>query len=177
MGCDDNHDLVQHHLAALPATWAVVLEDDAVPIPDFRRQLTQALPMAPSPIVSLYLGQSRPPWAQQGVQAAIDQAEAEHADWIVGTQLLHAVGYAIKTELLPALSNFLSPWPIDQHVTCFAQAHGHLVSYAFPSLVDHADGQTLFTHPDGQPRPPGRVAWKTSPHEHWTSRSVPLRTS
>lgn len=176
MGCDGNHEAVQRHLAALPSAFSVVLEDDAVPIDGFRDQLNEALLMAPTPIVSLYLGRLRPPWAQDGIQAAIGQAQDEAADWIIGTHLLHAVGYAIKTELLPSLLNYPpTPLPVDQHISRFAQTYGHLISYAFPSLVDHADLPTIVEHPDGQPRTPGRVAWQTGAHPNWSTRSVTMK--
>jgi len=176
MGCDDNHDLVQHHLAALPSTWSVILEDDADPVEGFRTQLRDALTMAPAPIVSLYLGRLRPPWAQHGAAAATEAADTEHADWIISTHLLHAVGYAIKTELLPSLLDYITPLPIDQHITRWAQSRGHTIAYTWPSLVDHADHPTVITqHPDGQPRTPGRIAWKTAPHPSWSTRSVTLK--
>lgn len=173
LGCDDNHDAVQSHLAALPTLWSVIVEDDAVPIPGFRDQLTQALTIAPAPIVSLYLGRLRPPWAQNQVQAATEAAG--DADWILSTHLLHAVGYAIKTELIPSLLHYPTALPVDQHITRWAQAFGHTIAYTWPSLVDHRDDPTLFDHPDGQQRVSGRIAWKTGPHPTWSTRSVTLR--
>lgn len=175
LGCDENHDAVLTHLAGLPSTWSVVLEDDALPVQGFREQLTQALTLAPTPIVSLYLGRQRPPWAQAGIQTAIEAAEVERADWIISSHLLHAVGYAIRTDLIPALLHYPTPLPIDQHVSRWAQSQGHLIGYCWPSLVDHCDQPTLFDHPDGQAREPGRIAWNTSPHESWSTRSVTVR--
>lgn len=176
LGCDQNHEAVQYHLSTLPSTFSVVLEDDAVPVAGFREQLAQALPMSPSPIVSLYLGRLRPPWAQDGIAAATEAADIENADWIVGTHLLHGVGYAIRTELLPSLLAFQSRWPVDQHISLWAQQYGHTIAYAWPSLVDHSDTPTVIgEHFDGQPRDPGRVAWRTGTHETWSTRSVTLR--
>lgn len=174
MGCDDNHDHVLHHLSALPSTWSVVLEDDAVPVAGFRDQLAAALPLCPAPIASLYLGRMRPPQHQADIAAAVEAAEIENADWIISSRLYHAVGYAIRTELLPSLLTHLSNWPVDQHISEWAQRYGYTVAHTWPSLVDHADGDTIVDHPDGQPRPPGRVAWKTGGHHTWTSRSVTL---
>ena len=74
-GCDDNHDHVMHHLAGLPSTWSVVLEDDAIPVDGLRAQLDAALPLSPAPIVSLYLGQLRPPQHQADIRAAVEAAE------------------------------------------------------------------------------------------------------
>lgn len=175
MGCDENHDHVQHHLAGLPTTWSVILEDDAKPVDGFVDQLHAALIMAPSPIVSLYLGQKRPPHWQKRIGAAIAEARDLNACWIVGTHLLHAVGYAIKTELLPSLLNHQSTRPVDEHITDWAKSFGHLVSYTAPSLIDHLDGPTVVAHPDRQPRRPGRKAWVTGTRDHWTTEAVMLR--
>lgn len=155
----------------------MIVEDDAIPVVGFRDQLTDALTVAPAPIVSLYLGRLRPPWAQPAVLAATEAATAENADWIISTHLLHAVGYAIKTELLASLLHYPTPLPVDQHITRWAQAFGHTIAYTWPSLLDHRDDPTLFDHPDGHPRTAGRIAWKTSPHPTWTPRSVTLRIS
>lgn len=176
LGCDGNHHTVQRHLWCLPSTWSVILEDDAVPVAGFRQQLDEALLLAPTPIVSLYLGRLRPPWAQAGVQAAITDAQQAQADWIIGTHLLHAVGYAIKTELLDSLLHYPpTPLPVDQHITRWARSYGHSISYAYPSLVDHSDVPTIVEHPDGQPRTPGRVAWQAAAHPTWSTRSVSMR--
>lgn len=179
LGCDGNHQAVQRHLAALPTTWSVILEDDAaVPAAGFNQQLNQALPLAPTPIISLYLGKLRPPWAMPGVEAAIADAREANADWIIGTHMLHAVGYALKTPLLQALLNYPpTPLPVDQHLSRFARTYGHAISYPFPSLIDHSDTPSVIAaHPDGQPRTPGRIAWHTAPHPAWSTRSVTMRT-
>jgi GR25 family glycosyltransferase involved in LPS biosynthesis len=175
MGCDENHYTVQKHLSALPATWSIVLEDDAIPVDDFRHQAEQALVMAPTPIVSFYLGKRRPPHWQNRVCNAVAQAANDDASWIISTHLLHAVGYAIKTELLPSLLDHTSDRPSDEHITSWARRFGYLTSYTFGSLVDHADLPTIVDHPDGQPRGPGRKAWYAGTREHWTTKAVTLR--
>lgn len=175
MGCDDNHETILHHLASLPTTWTVVLEDDAVPVDGFRDQLHHALVMAPSPIVSLYLGRKRPPHWQKRVAASLMEARATEASWIMSSHLLHAVGYAIKTELLPSLLSHTTTMPVDQHIGDWARSYGHLVSYTTPSLIDHEDGPTIVNHPDGDTRRPGRKAWAVGTREHWTSKAVMLR--
>lgn len=175
LGCDDNHAVVQGCLAELPTTWSVVLEDDAVVPPDLKDQLHMALPMSPSPVVSLYLGRRRPPQWQNRIAAAIAHANAEDASWICGTHLLHAVGYAIKTDLLDSLFNHLTPLPADQHIGHWARTYGHTIAYTWPSLIDHADIPTIVNHPDGQPRRPGRTAWMTGSRQRWTTKAVMLR--
>lgn len=172
---DDNHEHVQHHLAGLPSTWSVILEDDAEPVDDFRDQLTHALPLSPSPIVSLYLGKKRPPHWQLRIERALKEAKTVDASWIVSTRLLHAVGYAIRTELLPSLLGHVTARPVDEHISDWAMQYGHTVAYTIGSLVDHADIPTIVEHPDGQPRRPGRKAWTVGGRDIWTSISVPMR--
>ena len=55
-GANANHRAAWLWHQTNPADWSVTLEDDAVPCKDFRRQLTQALTVAPTNICSLYLG-------------------------------------------------------------------------------------------------------------------------
>lgn len=175
LGCDDNHEAVQLHLANLPSTWSVVLEDDAQPVDDFRHQIEACLPMSPSPIVSFYLGKKRPPHWQTRIKRALADAKTVNASWLVSTHLLHAVGYAIRTDLLPSLLDHITALPVDQHIGNWARQYGHLISYTNPSLVDHSDGPTIVDHPDGQPREAGRKAWAIGGRDHWTSTSSPLK--
>lgn len=176
LGCDLNHLNVLERLNAAPTEWVVVLEDDAVPVRGFKRHLKTMLPFAPSGIVSLYLGRQRPPQYQEGIAAAVTEANETDASWIVATRMLHGVGYAIRASLVDSLLKFDSRLPIDEHISAWAQLHGHLTSYTWPSLVDHADMPTIVAHRDGQPRPPGRVAWRTGWRENPTTTSVSLRT-
>jgi GR25 family glycosyltransferase involved in LPS biosynthesis len=174
LGCDGNHLNVLERLDSAPADFSVVLEDDAVPTRAFLRHLKAALPLAPSGLVSLYIGKQRPPQYQAAIKAAVKRADDQDASWIIGSRLFHAVGYAIRTSLLDSLLSFDSRLPIDEHISAWAQLHGHVVSYTWPSLVDHADMPTIVAHRDGQPRTPGRVAWRTGGRETWTTTSVPL---
>lgn len=175
MGCDDNHYQVQHHLSCLPSTWSICLEDDAEPVQDFRAQADAALLMSPSPIVSFYLGRKRPPHWQKRIGVALKEAQAYDTNWIMSTYMLHAVGYAIKTELLPSLLKHDSTLPADQHIGSWAKRYGHAISYTVPSLVDHLDIPTIVEHPDGQPRRPGRKAWTVGTRTIWSSEAVMLR--
>lgn len=174
LGCETNHRQVQTNLAEFPSSWSVILEDDALPVPGFRDQLADALIHAPTPIVSLYLGKMKPLHWQPRIKTALRVAVNDGASWIVSSHLIHAVGYAIKTELLPSLLRHPTQLPADQHIGHFARSYGHLVSYATPSLVDHADLPTTVSHSDG-PRRPGRKAWIVGPREEWTSRAVTMR--
>lgn len=176
LGCEGNHAAVWEQLAALPTGWSVILEDDAQPVDGFAAQLAAALPMAPAPIASLYLGRLRPaPW-QRRIRAALDQADTVDAHWIMATRLLHAVGYAIRTELLGSLLRFTSARPVDEHISRWARQYGYPTCYTVGSLVEHADEPTVIPlHPDRQPRTPGRKAWRLGGHDRWTTTTVTMR--
>lgn len=172
LGCDGNHKHVLTELAHADTRWAIVLEDDAVPVNNFRWHVEPVLALAPTRILSLYLGRLRPPQFQTQIRAATEAADDLDAHWIVSPHCYHAVGYAIRTDLIPSLLDWHSNWPIDQHISEWAQHRGEDIGYPWPSLVDHADGDTLVTHPDNQPRPKGRTAWRTGTRPHWTIRTV-----
>jgi hypothetical protein len=184
MGCEGNHRAVQHHLLNLGATFSVVLEDDAEPVKGFRDQLSAALMSAPNTagVLSFYLGRQRPPQHQGAIGRALQAANASGAHWLLGNRLLHGVAYAIRTDLLASLLEFRSRplTPIDQHITIWARETlgRQSVAYSVPSLCNHRDMPTVIPrHPDGQPRPPGRVAWQTGRRNHWEPVSTPLLTS
>ena len=176
MGCEANHRRVWEWLNAHKAQhdWLVVLEEDATPCTGFVEQLSQALQHAPAPIVSLYAGRERPPQYQFALERAVALAEAEDASWMTSRVLMHAVAVAIRAELVADLLTGLawSHLPIDEAINSWAAARHNRVAYAQPSPVDHADGETLIQHRDGQPRPPGRIAWRHGTRTEWTGRQV-----
>lgn len=175
LGATLNHINTWKRLADEPADWAVVLEDDAVPVHDFTTQLEQALAVAPTPIVSLYLGRQRPPQFQHLIPPATATATERGAHWLVSRHLLHAVGVAIRTDLIgDMLTHLNSGDPIETGITDWLNHHYQRVAYTWPSLVDHADAETLIHHPDGELRPPGRVAWETGSRDHWNNITVDM---
>lgn len=174
LGCNGNHLKVLTWLNKHTTPWAVTMEDDAKPIPGFTTQLQQVLAVAPTPIVSLYLGRQRPPHWQKRIATALAHAQHMDAHFIKATSLLHAVGYAIRTELLPSLLAHTTTLPIDQHISNWAKQHGHTIGYTHGSLLDHLDGPTTVQHPDKRTRRPGRTAWTLGPRPNWHSQSVPM---
>lgn len=173
-GCEGNHRRTWEWLNAHNTDgWCVVLEDDACPVEGFT---LDALEAAPSGIVSLYLGKKRPPHWQTKIGYAVEQAEQQDACFITAPTLLHAVAVAIRTDLIPDMlhhtHNTMRPW--DYAIGAYAQSISEPVSYTWPSLVDHADGETVTQHPDRQTRTPGRTAWKTGTRTTWTPRAVTL---
>lgn len=173
LGCNANHKRVWEQLSHYDTGWSLVLEDDAVPVAGFTNQLEQALTAAPTPVVSLYLGQTRPAHYQRAIARAITKAEKVDASWIVTGRAIHAVGLAVRTELVPTMLPHTDDLPFDEAVSEWAHRNRLPVGYTYPSLVDHADTPSLVTHRynRGRPEPP-RTAWKTGARESWNSRTV-----
>jgi GR25 family glycosyltransferase involved in LPS biosynthesis len=176
LGCGGNHRKVWRHLTEhCSADWLVVLEDDALPVAGFTDQLRAALTTAPAPVVSLYLGRLRPTSLQHMIQPAIVRADQQNAHWLVSRQLLHAVGLAIRADIVPdMLASLDEEAPIDDAIHGWVNQRHHRVGYTWPSLVEHADGETLLRHRDGHKREPGRVAWSTGTRDRWENRTVEM---
>jgi len=179
IGCLANHLAVWRWHADNPGSdFCLVLEDDAVPVEDFRHQLAAALAVAPTPIVSLYLGRGYIGDTQ--LSASVRRAEATGSHWLLADhRLLHAVGLAVRRELLPSMITELSrrthlprarSGPIDHMLGQWARRNHHEVAYTVPSLVDHADGPSLVMRHRRAPR----TAWRTGGREQWTSTSTPM---
>lgn len=178
LGCAGNHQRAWQWHADMhtgdPTEWCVVLEDDALPVPDFPNQLAAALTMAPAPIVSLYLGtDGRDHW-QSRIRAAI-HITTPGTSWILSPSgaLLHAVGVAIRADLLPVT---LQPGlPPDAAISNWAKRHSHPIAYTWPSLIDHDDGPSVITRRgDPHPRDVARRAHHVSARPLWTRQAVVL---
>lgn len=178
LGPNKNHRRTWTELAALPATHAVVLEDDAVVVQDFRHQLEQAVKAAPSAIISGYLGMQRPPQWMPKVKRAVDAANQADAHYITSTHLLHGVATAIHKDHIGPMLDFTATrnyLPFDEAIGAYARHAKQPIAYTWPSLVDHRDEPTLITHRDGQARKPGRVAWRIGTRHDWDGeRTVTL---
>lgn len=180
IGCNANHKKVWQWLADNNTTdWSIVLEDDAV-VEGFVEQAEAALAVAPSPVVSFYFGKHHIPTLdiEQQKRQAVARAQAADAHWITSRQLLHAVAIAIRTEhvadMLAHINTLPDFFPIDEAITHWTTNNQIDVAYTWPSLVDHADQPTLFTHHDKMDRPPGRVAHSVGTRTEWTDKSVTL---
>jgi len=180
-----NHRRVWELLARFTGQdeYAVVLEDDAIVVPNFRHEAELALKSLPRlnnsthsrypDVVSFYLGKKYPPhWQDETVPQAISAARRNHAHWLVGDVLLHGVATAIKGEFVGKmlLTTLGSPRPFDEAITQWVRRFGHRVAYTFPSLVNHNDMvPSIAKHPDGQHRALGRVAYEFGVVPHWNS--------
>jgi GR25 family glycosyltransferase involved in LPS biosynthesis len=173
LGCDKSHRKAWSYLSGKNTDYSVVLEDDAVPVDGFRAQLEQVLTLTPEPIVSLYLGRSRPQHFQPRIALATQNANRVDASFITASHLLHAVGVAIRTDLLPTIL-LDNRSPIDEALTGWIRREQLHVAYTWPSIVDHRDEPTLVKHADGVPRNQHRTAWWCHTRDHWTDRAVKL---
>jgi len=188
-GCFRNHLDAWSALSLSGANWGVCIEDDAVPVEGFREQLKAVLAVAPSPVVSLYIGTSRPRFIQGRLRATVDS----NVDtcWLASEHMLHAVGIAVGRNYIPRMLRHLRKppavlLPIDRAIGHWVRSDPTVgyVSYAWPSILDHADqGSVIEVHPDGEPRGPvmyldegeampvlcPRVAWRFGQRSQWDS--------
>ena len=183
-GCFLNHQRAWEKLTFSGAEWCVVLEDDALPVPCFRDQLAQALAVAPSPVVSLYLGTGRPKRVQPSIRAFVESGV--ETCWLTSEHMLHAVGIALHRNVIaPMLTHIrqvpAALLPIDRAIGHWAQASGRRVAYTWPSLVGHRDTPTVIDgHPSGEssrvmyledlaplPVVTPRVAWRVGVRDRW----------
>jgi hypothetical protein len=176
LGCEANHLSVLAGLCESDADWVCVLEDDAVPVPEFRTHLTAALAFAPMPIVGLYLGTGNPSGVvQQRIGVAMQSAQA----WIVGDCLIGSVGYCVRTalvsDMLRGIMDRTEELPL--RISRWAQ-HSHIpICYTHPSLVNHCDDESIQGRPltEHERRTGGaRVAWCYGTRERWNTDAVEL---
>lgn len=172
-----NHRRVWSLVADEHKEWAVVLEDDAMPVVGFTRQLEAALNHAPTPIVSLYLGSDAR--TTPAITDAVAKAKANDAAYILSRQVRHAVALAIRTEHVPSMLTSVTRrryLPIDDAINSWQAQHiNSLVAYTAPSLVDHRDTPTVITrHRDGKPRTTPRKAFHVGTRHDWTTGTVSI---
>lgn len=196
LGPGKNHLWVWKHLGThyADAEWSVVLEDDAIPCEEFDGQLCAALAKAPAPVVSLYLGRTRPGYWQPSIARAFGQLSPAVNDdppdpcYFTGLPLLHCVGVAIKTSLVPVMVDCVKhrvpSTPIDEAIAGWAGSRHIEVAYTRPSLVNHDDGiptviaadqrTTAFYHDDdGRREGLGyRVAWDFGTRTRWNGSAM-----
>lgn len=159
------------------ATHHLVLQDDALPIDDFRRHATAAIEQHPDDLVSFYLGTSRPKEWQPLVDDACMQAETVGASWITASKLLHGVAIAMPTARIPDLLTWCEKpvVPYDYRIGMYWHyVLDRPIFYTWPSLVDHDDGPTLVDHGDGDDRTEPRRARLTGWPQTWNTTAVPI---
>lgn len=169
LGCTQNHARAWRQHATNPADWNLNLEDDAVPVEKFRDQLDKALEVAPTPIVSLYLGGGY--IGDNLTEALLGNASTIGAHWAVahGT-ILHAVALAVRREILAPMIEYLGTRTeaVDSTLSSWALSNSYQISYSIPSLVDHADEKSLVTKYRRTPR----RAFLTGQRDEWCSKLI-----
>lgn len=175
-GAGANHLRAWDLTTDVDSEWAAVLEDDAQPVPDFTTQAEAALSAAPEPVVSFYLGRTRPVRWQDRISLGCIQADRAGAHWLTTTHTLHAVALAIHTDLREDWMDWAnsSDLPPDERMAAWCLARGHRVAYTWPSLVDHADGPTLVQHTRTGNTIGPRIAWRTGIRHAWTPAATPM---
>lgn len=191
VGCDENHLRAWRYLDkradGAKADWLMVLEDDVTLIggldgADFPRQIEQALLAAPAPIVSLYLGRTRPAFYQERIAHALvgcshpGPGDPVNLDvpWLISNRLLSQQAVVIRRDVLRDMIKHLPEFvrrerAIDQGMTAYMRSASLPVAYTVPSLVDHLDGPSYAQHADQNPVHGPRVAWATGKRAEWSS--------
>ncbi|HHD2941731.1 hypothetical protein [Enterobacter kobei] len=158
-----DHGANWNHRRALEwASWqdcrVVIIEDGALPVPDFIEQVSEWLNRFPESLVSFYLGTGRPPQYQMQIAERLIVADKTQADYITLQRLIHGVCYSVPPQHIErVLSRWDNSKPADYAV---GDAYGGAVVYPCYSLVDHADGKPVERHPDSAPRTERRRAWR-----------------
>lgn len=169
LGCTRNHTTAWRQHAKSPAQWNLNLEDDAVPVDMFRDQLEAALNVAPTPIVSLYLGGG---YIGDGLtRALLKDAAKLDAHWAVTDGAIrHAVALAVREDILFPMIEYLNgkTGAVDSALSSWAVRNSYQIAYSIPSLVDHADEKSLVTKHRRSPR----RAFKTGRREEWCSKLI-----
>ena len=137
-----NHLRAWTYLSYSNATHAVVLQDDAVPIPEFREYAVRAAENVPDHMVSFYVGTHRPRKGE--VLAATVQADSLGASWLTADTLMWGVGVMIPVKRIPEMLEAVesTDLPYDQRLGSWSEQMGEKVYYTWPSLVDHMDQES-----------------------------------
>lgn len=175
----------QNHLAVLKAlraeattkTWCIVLEDDALPVADFRTHAAAALEYAPHPMVGFYIGLMTN--THDNVTAR-EYARRNGFSWLVATHLISAVAYAIRGDVLQQAIDRYPGFPpettVERRLTDWASERRGGTFYGYPrfcftvpSLVDHWDGDSIVSPgADGATR----KAWWVGVADNWDTPEV-----
>ena len=143
------------------ATHHLVIQDDAVAVPDLIAGLEQALAYVPDgAVASAYLGTKRP--MPNEIIALVGQARAEGASWIVGRSLNWGPAIIAPTASIPDMLE----WADRQRGVAYDKRIGlyyrdilkQATWYTWPSLVDHRQGPSICGHGST-----GRHAHETAP--------------
>jgi hypothetical protein len=130
------------------ADWHLVLQDDALVCPGLLGMLADGLEWVyPRAVVSLYLGDVRPaPTVWAGLAR---RADSVGAAWVVGPKLSWGLAVVLPVhaiEPMIAEGDRLGGVPDDMRIGRWAHLARYESWYTWPSLVDHAAGESLVGH-------------------------------
>lgn len=135
----------------------IIMEDDAVPVDDFRKLALDWMIAFPDEIISFYLGTSRPKDYQSKIDKlmAITQGNIR----IMLDKFIHGVCYTMSQENYRlAAERYNVNRPADFAIgECFP---GKSFVFVKDSLVEHLDGESVESHQDKQARTEPRKARK-----------------
>jgi len=93
--------------AAEQSCRVVVIEDDALLVPEFHVAVVEWLVRFPDNLVSFYLGTGRPPQYQMQIAERLVIADKSRADFITMPRLIHGVCYSVPQQ---HLARVLARW-------------------------------------------------------------------
>jgi hypothetical protein len=130
------------------ADWHVLIQDDALPCPDFLSGLERALEYVPmDATVCPYLGRGGAAprkWMTMGAMA--DQRQAS---FVVSQSLMWGVAICLPVALIPDMivrADTMHRVPDDMRVAGWTKRRGGEVWYTWPSLVDHRPVASITKH-------------------------------
>lgn len=149
-----------------------VMQDDALPIPDFTRHAERAIAERPDDMLGLYVGKG--PLSVKSVEWAVHKADTAGAAWITYKRLGWGVAMIVPCHTIPALLDWCDDrdTPYDIRIgRAWQHTQGRPVHHCWPSLVDHRDEPSVI---EGRnPRKPGRVAWRVGV-PNWSGGTVAM---
>ncbi len=141
----------------------LVLEDDAEPVEGFLALAAEWINRYPDQLISFYLGTSYPPQYQGKIADALAQADRESRDYIDSLPtFIHAVAYSLPCQRIPTLrlnTRKAADYGLGH---AWTTTTGRRPIYTVPSLVDHADMQSIEN--TGRRQHP-RKAWRVHGHQ------------
>lgn len=151
------------------APWHVVIEDDAILTPGFLQQAAAALAAVPGDgAVSFYLGGGRPKPSE--APKAIRMAQHYNAHWVRAESSYWGVALALPTPYVLDMVGYVqrSTLPYDIRLSTWLRHKGLPCWHTVPSLVDHADYNSLIWDTNV----PIRKAIITGSNTVWNSKYV-----
>lgn len=159
------------------ASHHIVLQDDAMPIPKFLGHAAAAIEQHPDRLISFYLGTWKPLEWQAAVDDATEDADRLGLSWLMCDRLLHGVAIALPVaDIEPLLEWCQRPEvPYDERIGIWYRYVAERPAlFTWPSLVDHADTDTIAEHPDGEARDQPRRARRVGVPATWKTEVIPI---